>query len=114
MDNPADQRSIIDRRVLAERIGRVHSGKKRNREVADILREALANGRAEIARRLGDEPGNGRAAARRPPSSTTRSSAWPMISSPLKCPANRSARGSRWSAWAAPAAAKWRRSATST
>ena len=60
----ADQRAIIDRRALAERISALHSGKKRNRDVTNILREALQTGRAEIARRLGEEPGNGRAAAR--------------------------------------------------
>jgi [protein-PII] uridylyltransferase len=59
-----NRRAIIDRRALAERIAAVRGGKKLQTEVAAILREALAAGREEIARRLGDEPGNGRAAAK--------------------------------------------------
>jgi len=58
-----DQRAIIDRRALADRIQALKPGKKLNREVTDILKGALANGRAEIARRLTAEPGEGRAAA---------------------------------------------------
>jgi len=59
----ADQRAIIDRRALADRILALPSGTRLNREVTDILRAALAHGREEIARRLGGQPGDGRAAA---------------------------------------------------
>jgi [protein-PII] uridylyltransferase len=59
-----NRRAIIDRRSLAERIASVRGGKKLQSEVAAILREALASGRKEIARRLAEQPGNGRAAAR--------------------------------------------------
>ncbi len=52
-----DQRAIIDRRALAARIGRGGA-------VGTALAEALENGRAEIGRRLRDEPGRGREAAR--------------------------------------------------
>ena len=57
------RRSIIDRRALADRLAALHSGKSINAEAASILRDALEHGRAEIATRLGEEPGNGRAAA---------------------------------------------------
>jgi [protein-PII] uridylyltransferase len=57
-----NRRLIIDRRALSDRIAGL-SGKKLNRHVSGILGEALASGRAEIARRLIDEPGRGRAAA---------------------------------------------------
>jgi len=60
----ADRRAIIDRRALADRIAGVRAGKRRTGEVARILAEALASGRAEVARRLSEEPGRGRAAAR--------------------------------------------------
>jgi [protein-PII] uridylyltransferase len=58
-----NRRAIIDRRAILDRIGSVRSGKKLNGEVAAILREALASGREEIARRLAAEPGHGREAA---------------------------------------------------
>ncbi len=58
-----NRRAIINRRVLAERIGGLRASKKLNAETAAILREALEYGRAEIARRLTEAPGNGRAAA---------------------------------------------------
>jgi [protein-PII] uridylyltransferase len=57
-----NRRAIIDRRAIAERIAGL-SGKKLNTHVAATLREALASGREEIARRLVDEPGRGRSAA---------------------------------------------------
>ena len=60
----ADRRAIIDRRALADRIAGVRPGKRRPTDIAKILAEALAGGRAEIARRLSAEPGRGRAAAR--------------------------------------------------
>ena len=59
----ADRRAVIDRRALADRIAAVRPGKNRAPEVSQILSEALASGRAEIARRLIAEPGRGRAAA---------------------------------------------------
>src|SRR3954471_4436114 len=59
----SDQRAVIDRRLLADRIRAVRSGKKLNGDVADILRGALIHGRKEIAHRLADQPGEGRAAA---------------------------------------------------
>jgi [protein-PII] uridylyltransferase len=59
-----NRRAIIDRRAIAERIAAVRGGKKLQSDVAAILREALAVGREEIARRLIDQPGNGRAAAK--------------------------------------------------
>jgi [protein-PII] uridylyltransferase len=57
-----NRRAIIDRRAIADRIAAL-SGKKLNSHVSTILREALTSGREEIARRLIDEPGRGRAAA---------------------------------------------------
>jgi [protein-PII] uridylyltransferase len=62
-DTVTDQRAIIDRRAIADRIAALKAGKKLNGEVSRILRAALADGRAEIARRLAEEPGHGRAAA---------------------------------------------------
>jgi [protein-PII] uridylyltransferase len=58
-----DQRAIVDRRAVADRLAGLRSGKKLAAEACEIFAEALAAGRAEIARRLVDEPGNGRAAA---------------------------------------------------
>jgi [protein-PII] uridylyltransferase len=58
------QRAIIDRRAMAERLQTVRPGQKPGSEAASVLREALEHGRMEIARRLTEEPGNGRAAAR--------------------------------------------------
>jgi [protein-PII] uridylyltransferase len=58
------QRAIVDRRAIGERLTALRSGKKLGGEAAAILREALEHGRTEIAERLGNEPGNGRAAAR--------------------------------------------------
>ena len=60
----ADRRAIVDRRTIAERIAGVRAGKRQFGQVSEILREALASGRGEIARRLSEEPGRGRAAAR--------------------------------------------------
>ncbi|MGI8611535.1 MAG: [protein-PII] uridylyltransferase [Sphingomicrobium sp.] len=59
-----NQRAIIDRRAVAERMAGVRRGKRQSGEISQILGEALALGRAEIARRLSKEPGRGRAAAR--------------------------------------------------
>ena len=57
------RRAIIDRRALADRLAGLRDGKSLNAEAAAILRGALEYGRAEIAKRLTEEPGNGRAAA---------------------------------------------------
>ena len=58
-----DQRAIIDRRAVADRLSGLKAGKKLTAEAGAILRGALEYGRAEIAKRLIEEPGNGRAAA---------------------------------------------------
>ena len=65
MTHPAieQQRAIIDRRDVADRIAPLRQGKKAEKEVSAILRDSLLAGREEIARRLAEEPGNGRAAA---------------------------------------------------
>ncbi|WP_309661832.1 [protein-PII] uridylyltransferase [Sphingomonas sp.] len=60
----ADRRAVIDRRTLADRIAGVRPGKRQPSDITQILAEALASGREEIARRLTAEPGRGRAAAR--------------------------------------------------
>ena len=60
----ANQRAVIDRAALADRIAGVRPGKRLPSEISNILAEALASGRDEIARRLTEEPGRGRAAAR--------------------------------------------------
>ena len=57
------QRAIIDRRVIADRLQGLRRGKKLTTDATAILRDALQSGRAEIAGRLAEEPGNGRAAA---------------------------------------------------
>ena len=59
----ANRRAIIDRRMIADRIATRKAGKQSIGEATAILRGALEYGRAEIARRLHEEPGNGRAAA---------------------------------------------------
>ena len=58
-----DQRAIIDRRSIADRLAALKSGKKLSIEACVVLADALAAGRAEVARRLTQQPGNGRAAA---------------------------------------------------
>ena len=58
-----NQRAIVDRRAIADRLQALRSGKKLTADAASVLRDALADGRAEIANRLAAEPGNGRAAA---------------------------------------------------
>ena len=59
-----NRREIIDRRAIADRLAALKAGKKRAADAAAILRGALDNGRAEIARRLIEQPGNGRSAAK--------------------------------------------------
>jgi len=61
IDNP---RAIIDRRAVADRLKGLPAGKQLAAEAVTILRGALEYGRAEVAKRLLVEPGNGRAAAR--------------------------------------------------
>ena len=58
-----NRRTIIDRRAVTDQLTALPSSKKLNSEVSKILCEALATGRSEIARRLKQEPGRGRAAA---------------------------------------------------
>ncbi|HEX3678012.1 MAG TPA: [protein-PII] uridylyltransferase [Sphingomicrobium sp.] len=58
-----NRRAIIDRRAIADRLLAVRSGKKLVGEAVAILRGSLEYGRAEIAKRLTLEPGNGRSAA---------------------------------------------------
>jgi len=59
-----NRRAVIDRRSIAERLDRLARAATRSAEAATILGDALAAGREEIARRLAEQPGNGRAAAR--------------------------------------------------
>jgi len=58
-----DQREIIDRRALADRLASLKPGGNLSADAAAVLRGALESGRAEIVKRLTEEPGNGRAAA---------------------------------------------------
>ena len=58
-----DQRAIIDRRAVADRLATLEVGRKIGADAVAVLAEALAAGRAEVACRLTEEPGNGRAAA---------------------------------------------------
>ena len=57
------RRAIIDRRLIAERLTLLAPRQMRVGEAIPILRNALEYGRAEIAKRLTDEPGSGRTAA---------------------------------------------------
>ncbi|HVM22220.1 MAG TPA: [protein-PII] uridylyltransferase [Sphingomicrobium sp.] len=61
---PADERAIIDRRAIADRLEGLAPRGNRSNAACKILAEALDEGRAEIARRLAQAPGNGRDAAR--------------------------------------------------
>ena len=58
-----NRRAIVDRREVAERLLSLKPGRKLTSEASAALREALTAGRIEIARRLRDQPGNGRVAA---------------------------------------------------
>jgi len=62
-DFPDNRRAIIDRRAVTERVQALRSGKSLTAETAAILRGALEQGRAEIAKRLTQAPGDGRSAA---------------------------------------------------
>jgi [protein-PII] uridylyltransferase len=56
------QRAIVDRRALAEAVSRAvaeHGGTGARLHVVALLRDALADGRAEIARRLAERPSAG-------------------------------------------------------
>ncbi|MFY7838024.1 MAG: [protein-PII] uridylyltransferase [Novosphingobium sp.] len=57
----ASQRAIIDRRAVADAVATAFAdqGEKSRQAVVDILRAALENGRAEIARRLVAKPSGG-------------------------------------------------------
>jgi [protein-PII] uridylyltransferase len=57
------RRAIIERRSIADRLDSLPAGKGISSEATRVLRLALADGRREIANRLAQEPGNGRAAA---------------------------------------------------
>jgi [protein-PII] uridylyltransferase len=59
-----NRRALIDRRAIAERLAALRPGKRLHAQAAEILRHALSAGRAEVAGRLSDRPGEGRAAAR--------------------------------------------------
>jgi [protein-PII] uridylyltransferase len=58
------QRAIIDRRAVGDRLAELKPGRKLDTQASGILAETLASGREEIARRLAEERGNGRAAAK--------------------------------------------------
>jgi [protein-PII] uridylyltransferase len=58
-----NRRAIIDRRAIADRLQQLRPETKLTGEGTAILRGALEYGRAEIAKRLIEQPGNGRAAA---------------------------------------------------
>jgi [protein-PII] uridylyltransferase len=64
LEGVEDPRAIIDRRGIADALAATPQGRDRNGYAVKILRGALEQGRAEIARRLGIEPDRGRHAAR--------------------------------------------------
>src|SRR6478609_1465874 len=58
----ANQRAIIERRILAAAIADAvaeHGAERGRPRVVELLRHALEAGRAEIARRLAEKPGAG-------------------------------------------------------
>ena len=58
----SNQRAIIDRRKLAQRIAETGGGGSQSRDpVLELLREALASGREELSRRLAEHPAAGHA-----------------------------------------------------
>jgi len=57
-------RAIVDRRGIADALAALPAGPDRNGFGAKLLRGALEQGRAEVARRLSIEPDRGRSAAR--------------------------------------------------
>ena len=58
-----NQRAIIDRRALAETISDLHdeAGAQARPRIVAVLKDALAQGRAELERRLRDKPAAGHA-----------------------------------------------------
>ena len=58
------KRTIIDRRTIGDGLAAIPTGRDRNGHAVKLLRSALEQGRAEVARRLGIEPDAGRSAAR--------------------------------------------------
>src|SRR5690348_10414337 len=60
----SEPRAIVDRRAVADDLAALNSGKKLISEGTLLLADTLAAGRAEVSRRLEQEPGNGRGAAR--------------------------------------------------
>jgi [protein-PII] uridylyltransferase len=56
-----NQRAIVDRRALSDAITAAHAagGEKSRPQVVELLRAALGQGRAEIARRLAEKPSHG-------------------------------------------------------
>ena len=62
-DHVPDQRAVIDRRLVSDRLVGLKPGAALVAQATMIFAEALAVGRMEVARRLTEEPGNGRAAA---------------------------------------------------
>ena len=56
-------RAIVDRRGIADALAALPAGPDRNGFGAKLLRGALEQGRAEVARRLSIEPDRGRSAA---------------------------------------------------
>ena len=109
-----NRRAIIDRRGHRRPARGAACGQEaQQRGCGDPARRAR-HGRAEIARRLADEPGNGRAAAQATAflhDQLVRLAYDFVCERMLDAPLDGV---SRWLAWAAPAAAKWRPSATST
>jgi [protein-PII] uridylyltransferase len=63
-DSVEHKRTIIDRRSIADGLAAIQSGKDRTGYAVKLLRSALEQGRAEVARRLSVEPDAGRSAAR--------------------------------------------------
>jgi [protein-PII] uridylyltransferase len=61
---PENPRAIIDRRGIADALASLAPGPDRNGFAGKLLRGAMEQGRAEVARRLSLEPDRGRAAAR--------------------------------------------------
>ena len=60
-DHLANRRAIIDRRAIAERIAAMPDAIPAT--IVPLLKDALAAGRAEIARRLAERPSRGLEAA---------------------------------------------------
>ena len=63
-DSVEHKRTIIDRRSIADGLAAIKPGKDRTGYAVKLLRSALEQGRAEVARRLSVEPDAGRSAAR--------------------------------------------------